>query len=98
MSMIKYMCVIVAIASAEGMIIFILDISNTFQNNIITNLEEIVYLSLPHIYLECFKRKWSMFPLASIYQKELYIQTIKPIQGKKMLENSGTTHSNLYSS
>ena len=31
------LCIIVSIASAEGLIIFVLDISNAFQNNILTN-------------------------------------------------------------
>ena len=39
--------IIIAIASAEGLIIFVLWISNTFQNTILPNPAEIVYLSLP---------------------------------------------------
>ena len=45
---IKYIRIIISITYAEGMIVFILDISNIFKNTVIPNLEEIVYLSLPH--------------------------------------------------
>ena len=44
--------IIVSIASVEGLTIFILDISNTFQNNILPNTKEKVYPSLPHLYLK----------------------------------------------
>ena len=42
---------ITSISSAEGLNIFVLDISNDFQNTILPNPEEIFYLSLPCIYL-----------------------------------------------
>ena len=42
-----------------------------------------VYLSLPHLYLEWFKIKWTKHPLSSINAKELFIQAIKSIQGEK---------------
>ena len=45
------LCIIISIASAEGLIIFFLDISNSIKNTILPNPEEIVYLSLPYIYL-----------------------------------------------
>ena len=44
--------IIISIASEEVLIIFVLDISNSFQNTIIPNHAEKVYLSLPHIYLD----------------------------------------------
>ena len=75
------LCIIVDITSAEGLIIFVLVISNAFQNTILLNPEERVYLSLP-LYLECFKRKLSKHPLSSINQKKLCIQAIKSTQGK----------------
>ena len=77
------LCIIIAIESVSGLIIFVLDISNDFQNTILPNLEEIVYISLPHIYLEWFKRKWPKHPLASRKQKYIWIQEIKSIQGTK---------------
>ena len=45
------------IASADSLIIFVLDIYNAFQNIILLNTEERVYISLPHLYLEWFKIK-----------------------------------------
>ena len=73
----------IAITSAKGLIIFVFDISNAFQNTIITNPEERFYLSLPHLYLECFKIKSPTHPLAPINQKEICIQAIKYIQGTR---------------
>ena len=46
---IRSLHIIISIESAEILIIFILDISNAFQNNIQPNPEERVYISLPHI-------------------------------------------------
>ena len=62
----RSLCIIIEIASAEGIIIFVLDISNAFHNTILPNPAEIVYLSLPHLYLDWYKIKWPKHPLASI--------------------------------
>ena len=69
------LCIITVITSAEGLIIFVLDIQNDFQNTILPNYSERVYISLPYLYLEFYKRKWPKYPLASRNQKET--------QGKK---------------
>ena len=47
--------IMIAIDSKEGLIIFVLDISNAFHSTILTNPAERVYLSLPHIYLDWYK-------------------------------------------
>ena len=47
---ILYLCIIIAIYSAEGLIIFVLDIYNAFQNKILPNPAEIFHLSLPYLY------------------------------------------------
>ena len=51
---IKYLIIVIAVAYTEVIIIFILDIYNAFQNIILPNFEEIVYLGLPHICIEWF--------------------------------------------
>ena len=56
--------IIIAISFAECLIIFVLDISNAFQNTISPNSTEIVYLSLPYIYLYSYKRKFPKHPWA----------------------------------
>ena len=61
--------IIIAIASVEGLVIFLLDISNAYQNTILTKTSEIVYLSLPYIYLDWYKRKWPKHPLDSNNKK-----------------------------
>ena len=62
---------------------FVLDISYAFYHNIPPNPKENVYLSLPPIYLEWSKIKRLKHPLESTNKKELCIQSIKSIQGKK---------------
>ena len=54
--------IIIAIASAKGLILFVLDISNDFQNTILPNPAERVYLGLPYIYLDRYKIKWPKHP------------------------------------
>ena len=76
---IRYLCIIVAILSVKWLIIFVLDISNVFQNIILPNTEESVYLSLPHLYLLWFKIKWPEHPLESINPKELCIDMFREI-------------------
>ena len=87
-SCMRSLCIIIAIAYAEGLIIFVLDIFNSLQNSILTNPEERAYLSLPHLYLKWFKIKWPKHPLASINKNELCIQEIKSILGKNLMGNS----------
>ena len=60
-----FLCIIIAVASTEGLIIFVLDISNVFQNTILPYPEETFYLSLPHLYLEWFKINCPKHSLAS---------------------------------
>ena len=71
--------IIIAISYAEGLIISVLDISNAFQNIILPDPVERVYLILTYIHLDWYKIKWPKHPLASINQKELCIQAIKSI-------------------
>ena len=80
--------IIISIASAEGLILFLLYTSNDFQNTILPNPAERFYLSLPYIYLNWYKGKLPKHPLASVNHKELFIQEIK---SKNVLENSGMT-------
>ena len=84
--------IIIAIASAEGLILFVLDISSAFQNTILPNPAEIVYISLPYIYSYWYKIKCPKHQLASRNRKELCIQAIKSIQGTKPAENYGMTY------
>ena len=83
MAGIRSLHTIKAIASAEGLIIFVLDISNSFQNTILPNPAERVYLSLLYLYLDWYKRKWPKHPLASINKIILFIQKTKSIQDTK---------------
>ena len=78
-SVINSLQIIIPIASVEGLIIFVLEISIEFQSTIIPNPAEIVYLSLPSIYLDWYKRICPKHLLAPINHKELRIQEIKSI-------------------
>ena len=57
--------IIIAIASVEGLILFLFDISNEFNNTILTNPAERFYLILPYRYLDWYQRKQPKHPLAS---------------------------------
>ena len=76
-SIIISLFIVIAITFVECLNIFVLDISNAFENTILPNPEERVYISLPHIYLEFFTRKWPKHPLVPINSKYLSIQNIK---------------------
>ena len=51
MADIRLLLIIIAILFAEGLILFVLDIFNAFQNTILPNPAERVYFSLPYIYI-----------------------------------------------
>ena len=74
------LCITAAIAYSEGIIIFVLEISNAFQHTILPYPEKVDLIS---IYLDCYKMKWPKNPLVLINQKGFYIQEIRSIQGKK---------------
>ena len=61
--------IITEIESVEGLLIFVLDIYNAFQNTILPNPAERVYLSLTYLYLDLYQIKCPKHPLASINQK-----------------------------
>ena len=65
---IRSICIIIAISYVEVLIIFVLDISNAFQNNILPNPEEIVYLRLTYLYRYWYKKR-PKHQLALIKQK-----------------------------
>ena len=58
------LCIIIAIAYTEGLIIFVLDIYNSFQNTILPYSSERVYLRLTYLYMDWYKRKWPEHLLA----------------------------------
>jgi hypothetical protein len=60
-----------------------MDISNAFQNSIIFDASERVYLSLPPLYLAWFVQQWPDYALPSMNSKELVIQCLKTIQGTR---------------
>ena len=64
-------CIVIYIASAEGLINFVINISNTFHNTILSNTEERVYFILPHLYLELSKSKCPKHLLATRNQNRL---------------------------
>ena len=74
---------ILTLAAASGLLISILDISNAFQNSIIFDASERVYLSLPPLYLDWFCQQWPDYNLPSLNIKDLVIQCLKSIQGTK---------------
>ena len=73
--------VLLNIAASSGLTIRLLDVSNAFQNSIIFDATERVYISLPPLFLEWFKHQWPDFPLPSQNPKDLILQCLKTIQG-----------------
>jgi hypothetical protein len=71
------------LAASEKLLISILDISNAFQNSIIFDASERVYISLPPLYLDWFRQQWPDYDLPSLKIKELVLQCIKCIQGTR---------------
>jgi len=67
------------LAAASGFLISILDISNAFQNSIIFDASERIYLSLPPLYLDWFHQQWPDYNLPSLNVKDLVIQCLKYI-------------------
>jgi hypothetical protein len=60
-----------------------MDISNAFQNSIIFDNTESVYISLPPLYLDWFRQQWPDYTLSSLNVKDLVIQCLQSIQGTK---------------
>ena len=69
MAEIHYISNIIEIAYAEGLLIFVLYISNAFQTTILPNPTERIYLSFPYLYLDWYKIKWPKHQLYSINKK-----------------------------
>jgi hypothetical protein len=74
---------LLTLAASEGLIISIMDISNAFQNSIIFDATERVYISLPPLYLDWFRQQWPDYNLPSLNAKDLVIQCLKCIQGTR---------------
>ena len=72
-----------ALASALGMNIIVIDISNAFQSNIIEDLTQRQYISLPAYYLLWLCLRWPNHPILKYAAKDLVIQTIRKLQGAK---------------
>jgi hypothetical protein len=75
--------VLLQIAASNRLLISIMDISNAFQNSIVFDASERVYLSLPPLYLAWFTQQWPDFELPSLNPKELVLQCLKTIQGTR---------------
>jgi len=68
------------LAASEGLIIGIMDISNAFQNSVIFDAKERVYIPLPPLYLDWFRHQWPDYNLPSTNAKDLVIQCLTCIQ------------------
>jgi len=67
------LCLLLNLAASECLLISIMDISNAFQNTIIFDASDQVYLSLPPLYLEWFHHQWPDYDIPSFNTKELVI-------------------------
>ena len=46
----------IAIATAEDMIFYFVDISNAFQTNIVEDPDKIHFIGVPPLHLQCFRQ------------------------------------------
>eukprot|EP00957_Ditylum_brightwellii_P110231 8407913-Ditylum_brightwellii.AAC.1 len=74
---------LLAIAAAEIMLIFPVDVSNAFQTNIEFNPLDQVHIIIPPFYLEYFFTKWPDQPLKGTPVDKLCIQALHSMQGSK---------------
>jgi hypothetical protein len=72
---------ILALSATLCLTLHVLDISNAFQNSIIFDPDERVYLSLPPFFLDWFHPQWPDYNLPSQDPTKLAIQCLKSIQG-----------------
>ncbi len=72
---------LLALSASLCLTLYVLDISNAFQNSVIFDPAEQVYLTLPPFYLEWFHRQWPDYKLPSQDPSHLAIQCLKSIQG-----------------
>ena len=86
------LCKLITIDSAEGLILYLLDIYSAFQNIIITDPQERVFPSLPHLYLESVNRKYPNHPLSSRNFKNFTFNPSNQLRKKKPDRNPGMIH------
>ena len=74
---------VLAIAAAETMSVFSLDVCNAFQTDIESNPPERVHISIPPFYVEYFFTKWPHHPLKGTPADKLCIHPLRSMQGSK---------------
>ena len=65
------------------MTLYVIDISNAFQTNVIEDYTQRRYVSIPAFYLKWLKSKWPNHPALKHPAKDLVMQTTRKIQGEK---------------
>ena len=74
---------LLAIAAAQRMKIFTIDVSNAFQTNIEEQQKDCIWLSIPPFYLEWFSARYPDHPLRGTPANQLCLQNIRTFQGTK---------------
>ncbi len=72
---------LLALSATYHLTLHVLNISYAFQNSIIFDPDEQVYLSQPTLYLDWFRFQWPDYTLPSQEPTNLAIQCLKSIQG-----------------
>ena len=74
----------IAVVASDEMIVVLIDTSNTFKKNVISDRNKRVYITLPTMYLDWFRSSFPNHPLAKYkHSKEFVIQSLRNIQGTK---------------
>jgi len=74
---------LLAIAASRKLKLNVLDTSNAFQTNVVFDPDDRTYITLRPFYLEWFCHNWPNYPLPSLLSKDLVIQCLRIIQGRK---------------
>ena len=73
----------IAIATAEDMIFYFVDISNAFQTNVMEDPDKRHFISLPPLYLQWFRQRWPKHPITKLKPSDLCMQTLRGLQETK---------------
>lgn len=75
--------IVICYASANRWTGYVINISNAFQTNFISNVNHRHYMGLPYLFLLWYTNKWPNDPICKEDPSDLVLQTQKTIQGTK---------------
>ena len=80
---IAHIHIYICIEAAKKWKLYVLDVSNAYQNIIIKDPTYLPFMSLPYKFISWYKRCWTLDPTYKVHQSQLAIQCIRIMQGTK---------------